>query len=306
MPLFVTQEFRREPVAVQKTRSFVRQTLNEWAIPERADDIETCVSELVTNAVRHDETHGRSFLFTLSGSDGLVRIEVHDASRRRPKLPSPDTGSVTGRGLLLVDRLADGWGVEPRDPSGKIVWAEFKITTRRSLHECQLITPRLRAGGVPSPGLIASLAAWHWIDETAVGSVAFLLLAHSTTTSDVAADKVPQAMRAVAACLALGECSMTLPDIGPRLHMHGHDVFLRLDWCEYLLCVPIGGRWATFARTGGTVAVAVGLDPLPSHSPQDKVTGYMAASAHAGRLFMGKTRACAPSPARRPESRDER
>lgn len=295
MPLPVTQEFRREPVAVPQARSFVRRTLDEWGITERADDIQTCVSELATNAVRHDDTHGRSFLVTLSGSDGLVRIEVRDASNRRPRLQLPDSGSITGRGLLLVDQLADGWGVEPQHPRGKIVWTEFKITTGQGLNERKLTTASPQLGGAPSAGLIASLAAWHWIDETAAGSVAFLLLAHPTPTADVALDKVLWAMRGVAACLALAECSTPLPDIGPRLHMDGRGVFLRLDRCEYLLRLPIGGRWATFARAGGTVAVAVGLDPLPAHSPQDTVAAYMATSARVGRLYMGKTRAHTPT-----------
>jgi serine/threonine-protein kinase RsbW len=127
MPLPVTKEFRREAVAVPEARSFVRRTLVEWGVTERCDDMLTCVSEMAANVVRHDETLDRSFVVALYGGDGLLRIEVHDASRRRPHVRPPDTESTTGRGLLLVNELSDGWGVEPRDPRGKIVWTEFKI-----------------------------------------------------------------------------------------------------------------------------------------------------------------------------------
>src|SRR5262249_41947171 len=116
MPFAVTQEFRREPVAVPQARLFVRRTLDGWGITDRSADRQTCVSELATNVVRHAETHDRSFVVTLSGGDGLLRIEVHDASQRRPRVQSPGGDSTTGRGLLLVNQLADGWGVEPRDP----------------------------------------------------------------------------------------------------------------------------------------------------------------------------------------------
>lgn len=133
MPQPVTQEFHREAAAVPEARSFVRRTLDTWGITERSDDMLACVSELTTNVVRHDETLEASFLVTLSGREDLLRIEVHDASRRRPQMRMPDVDSTTGRGLLLVNELADGWGVEPRNPRGKVVWTEFKIAPQQGL-----------------------------------------------------------------------------------------------------------------------------------------------------------------------------
>ena len=133
MPKPVIREFPREPVAVPAAREFVRQTLTEWGMAERRDDALMCVSELAANVVRHDETPERRFLVALSGGDGLLRVEVHDASRHRPRVQSPGVDSTTGRGLLLVNALADGWGVEPGHPRGKVVWTEFKLGTDESL-----------------------------------------------------------------------------------------------------------------------------------------------------------------------------
>nr|WP_308457926.1 ATP-binding protein [Streptomyces sp. SM11] len=104
--------------------------LSEWDIIDRSDDALLCLSELATNAIRHAVPQGGYFLVAASLIDGRLRVEVHDQSGRLPHINCPDAEDVSGRGLLLVDALADGWGVQPRVPSGKTVWTEFKIETR--------------------------------------------------------------------------------------------------------------------------------------------------------------------------------
>ncbi|WP_037671324.1 ATP-binding protein, partial [Streptomyces afghaniensis] len=57
-----------------------------------------------------------------------LRIEVTDTRGDRlptPQLPSHDPES--GRGLLIVDALADRWGVTPGLPPRKTVWAELTL-----------------------------------------------------------------------------------------------------------------------------------------------------------------------------------
>jgi hypothetical protein len=109
-------------------------------------------------------------------------------------------------------------------------------------------------------------------------------------TARLSVEKAAMRMRGLAALLRLAECSRRLPDIGPRLYIRDLDAFLRLDRCEHLLHAPIGDLWSDFALGGGTVAVAVGLDPLRARASKEVVQAYMAATARAGRLFMGKTR----------------
>ncbi|WP_051826492.1 ATP-binding protein [Kitasatospora aureofaciens] len=54
-----------------------------------------------------------------------LRIEVHDASDRPPVPRQPGPTAGCGRGLLLVDALATGWGHFPRPGGvGKVVWCE--------------------------------------------------------------------------------------------------------------------------------------------------------------------------------------
>lgn len=82
-------------------------------------------SELVTNAV----VHGCADVDLLvRESRGVVRVEVGDTSDRMPVPRPASLDALGGRGLFLVDHLADAWGVERRQ-RGKAVW--FEVRTRR-------------------------------------------------------------------------------------------------------------------------------------------------------------------------------
>ncbi|WP_409471922.1 hypothetical protein [Streptomyces sp. HC307] len=154
----------------------------------------------------------------------------------------------------------------------------------------------------PSAGLLASVAAWFWIDVTQAGHVAFLLIAHPPERRPDESPQVIEArMRGLAHALTLAEPHKPLPDIGPRLFMYrSADALLSLDDCDYLLHVPIGGQWARFVCDGGTVTVVVGLDPLAPGSPIEAVDAYITQRVTEGRLLLGKTRAEHPRNANRP------
>ncbi|WP_443078683.1 ATP-binding protein [Streptomyces sp. NBC_01497] len=86
------------------------------------------VAELAANAVTHGRVPGRDFRLTLRVTGGLLRIEVADTrGERLPELGRPGSDAESGRGLLLVDALADRWGVADDHCSGKIVWAELRV-----------------------------------------------------------------------------------------------------------------------------------------------------------------------------------
>ncbi|GAA2956923.1 ATP-binding protein [Streptomyces enissocaesilis] len=56
---------------------------------------------------------------------GGLRIEVHDGTCELPGLSTPGGDRGSGRGLWLVDALANRWGVGERPGLGKVVWAEI-------------------------------------------------------------------------------------------------------------------------------------------------------------------------------------
>jgi len=110
-----------EPQAAGGARCKVRALLaTAGLVPE---DAELLVSELVGNAVRH--ASGADILLRATLTDGLLRVEVQDSSSRLPALPEPPGwASEGGRGLLLVELLAERWGAEPV-PGGKRLWFEL-------------------------------------------------------------------------------------------------------------------------------------------------------------------------------------
>lgn len=102
--------------------------LRQWALPaQTAEYAVLLVSELVGNAVRH--TGARVFGLRMLRRRGWIRIEVRDPSRGLPCLMPVQAMDVSGRGLFLVDKLSDRWGVDLL-PRGKTTWFEMRISDR--------------------------------------------------------------------------------------------------------------------------------------------------------------------------------
>ncbi|MEU3351032.1 ATP-binding protein [Streptomyces sp. NPDC037389] len=137
----------KDLAAVHDVRAGLRALLARWGAPGRADTAELLVSELVTNALVHTDG-GAVVTARLTGGPaasvkGRLRVEVRDFLARHPTLRAPaigpqgrkgerggageadvDTAATSGRGLLLVHALADGWGVRTHGV-GKSVWFEL-------------------------------------------------------------------------------------------------------------------------------------------------------------------------------------
>ncbi|AWW36959.1 ATP-binding protein [Streptomyces cadmiisoli] len=108
--------------AVPQARKELRELLRHWGEPGRSEIAELLTSELVTNAIVH--TDDEAVLTAAVGPRGL-RVEVRDFVARRPRVRAPKADDGThGRGLVLVESLADAWGVRPH-AVGKSVWFEL-------------------------------------------------------------------------------------------------------------------------------------------------------------------------------------
>ncbi|MGO4418182.1 ATP-binding protein [Streptomyces sp. MCAF7] len=114
----------------------VRDAFGTWGLDHLAERGTLIISEFVTNAVKH--TRCRSIRITVDRpSEAWVRVAVVDrAASLLPEIRPPATEDESGRGLVLVDALADRWsyallGSHPkRGPWGKTVYAELKVSSR--------------------------------------------------------------------------------------------------------------------------------------------------------------------------------
>ncbi|WP_327180853.1 ATP-binding protein [Streptomyces sp. NBC_01334] len=109
-------------VAREWTRAHVATLGWSRTAPDLVDSILLAVSELVTNA----HVHARSAAqLILTWDEECLHVTVHDDSPRLPEPRDPGTSAPGGRGLLLVDALADKWEAYPC-PRGKSVTACFQ------------------------------------------------------------------------------------------------------------------------------------------------------------------------------------
>ncbi|MEU6316748.1 ATP-binding protein [Streptomyces sp. NPDC047009] len=108
--------------AVPEARRALRELLTHWGRPGGAEIAELLTSELVTNALIHTD---RDAVLTATVSPCGLRVEVRDFVGRKPRPRVPEAGEDThGRGLILVQSLADAWGVRAHGV-GKAVWFEL-------------------------------------------------------------------------------------------------------------------------------------------------------------------------------------
>ncbi|MFZ3559082.1 MULTISPECIES: ATP-binding protein [unclassified Streptomyces] len=129
--LQVQLEVGADPAEVGRARRWARSRLAGSGIEADESLAETLiliVSELVTNAVVHTGHPAVLRLALPSGVPaaclGTVRVEVADTCER-PPTPRHAAGEETnGRGLELVDGLADRWGWSP-EGTGKAIWCEI-------------------------------------------------------------------------------------------------------------------------------------------------------------------------------------
>ena len=116
-----TKNFAPRADDVRAARRFAATAAVCWGMDSR--DVETVVGELAANAFRHARTR---FSVSLSCDDAVFAVEVADGSSGVPAITGRvrSRSFVSGRGLMMVEALANNWGARTT-PEGKIVWAEL-------------------------------------------------------------------------------------------------------------------------------------------------------------------------------------
>lgn len=128
--IFAFRQLPTGPTAPGEAREWSLKVLTCWDLTSVADDLQTVVTELVTNSLRAgaDAIHA---LIQWQWSADTVELQVWDDAPGRPQLRQPDFVAETGRGLFIVAALSTAWGHHPGIDGGKVVWARFTTPTRR-------------------------------------------------------------------------------------------------------------------------------------------------------------------------------
>jgi anti-sigma regulatory factor (Ser/Thr protein kinase) len=110
------------PTSVGAARRFVRDVLMSRQIDDGVvNTVELLTSEVVTNAI----VHGRSGpQLVVEIGDDVVRVAVRDLSPQEPVRRLGRLDDISGRGVIIVEKLASAWGVELVRGGGKQVWFE--------------------------------------------------------------------------------------------------------------------------------------------------------------------------------------
>ncbi|MFI1713697.1 SpoIIE family protein phosphatase [Streptomyces litmocidini] len=114
-----------EPERIAEAREQVRQLLHDWSDGDQLDAAVLMVSEMVTNVLVHTDGDALLVAEVACGEKARrLRVEVSDGSDELPHKRHPGEMASSGRGLVLMEMLADAWGVDPRG-EGKAIWFEL-------------------------------------------------------------------------------------------------------------------------------------------------------------------------------------
>ncbi|MGW1196520.1 ATP-binding protein [Streptomyces sp. NPDC002536] len=111
--------------AVGEARRILRDTLLSWGAEseEEVPQAELVASELLTNALRHAPR--AELALTAAEGGGSLLIEVEDGGNPvcAPTVQQAAEDSVSGRGMAIVEALAECWSCRPLPHGGRSTWA---------------------------------------------------------------------------------------------------------------------------------------------------------------------------------------
>ncbi|MEV7402938.1 SpoIIE family protein phosphatase [Streptomyces sp. NPDC091267] len=107
---------------LSEARAELKALLHDWSRPDQVDTAVLLATELLGNVLVHTDQDGALTAY-VTGETGRRRllVEVMDRGDELPHQRTPGELASSGRGLLLLDILADQWGVRP-EPEGKTAW----------------------------------------------------------------------------------------------------------------------------------------------------------------------------------------
>ncbi|HSN06002.1 MAG TPA: ATP-binding protein [Candidatus Angelobacter sp.] len=123
------------PESSGRCRDFVRSVLDRHDIDGARDDAVLLASELCSNVIRHAGTPMVVGVLWDPVAH-VVRVSVRDDAPGLPAVRTTSEDQPSGRGLRIIDRIAQRWGVR-RLPRGKVVWFEVRTDARGVPHRAR-------------------------------------------------------------------------------------------------------------------------------------------------------------------------
>lgn len=112
-----------DPAAVRRARALVRQVSREAGLSDDVvDSAVLLTSEAVTNAVLHA---GTPVDVVVQVDASMARVEIYDGDPALPVVVRAGPLAVSGRGLRMIEALAEAWGVQ-QSGGGKCLWFEIR------------------------------------------------------------------------------------------------------------------------------------------------------------------------------------
>ncbi|WP_149829056.1 ATP-binding protein [Streptomyces tailanensis] len=110
--------------AVPAARRQVVSLAQDLGLPiseQTLETVELLASEVIANAVLYTDAPCD---VSVTRAGECLRVEVTDTDASLPSTVEAGPNDESGRGLLLVNALADAWGTQP-EPTGKTTWFEI-------------------------------------------------------------------------------------------------------------------------------------------------------------------------------------
>ncbi|WP_433224653.1 ATP-binding protein [Microtetraspora malaysiensis] len=131
-------EFAGRAESVGEARGWARGLLAEEVADDVLDDAVVLLSELITNSVVHSDSGRKSdglvTVFLAAGDGGAYCEVIDDGSATSvPSVRGASDDGDGGRGLWMVNAMADAWGFHHDDEVGNAVW--FRIGGRPASHD---------------------------------------------------------------------------------------------------------------------------------------------------------------------------
>jgi GAF domain-containing protein/anti-sigma regulatory factor (Ser/Thr protein kinase) len=117
------RRFPGDASSAPSARRFAADLIVAWGLTALSDTAQLLLGEVITNAVQHTVGDVR---VRVSRKPDRLRVEVTDGSDRVPDVRPIDLEAENGRGLFIVQALADEWGHESVETGGKTVWFELR------------------------------------------------------------------------------------------------------------------------------------------------------------------------------------